>query len=84
MTLDYGASARWLNAVLVVFGNPRVGTPLMKCSPSIAIDLPQKALIWEDTAGKVWLSYNDPAFLKLRHATEGCDQVLQRVVGADP
>lgn len=67
---------------LVIFGNPKVGTPLMQCSHSIAIDLPQKALIWEDAAGQVWLSYNDPQFLALRHATEGCDPVLKKVAGA--
>ena len=67
---------------LVIFGNPKVGTPLMLCSQSIAIDLPQKALIWEDADGQVWLSYNDPAFLKLRHDTRGCDEVLQKVSGA--
>ena len=67
---------------LLIFGNPKVGTPLMLCSQSIAIDLPQKALIWEDAAGQVWLSYNDPAFLRLRHGTQGCDQVLDKVAGA--
>lgn len=67
---------------LLIFGNPKVGTPLMLCSQSIAIDLPQKALIWEDAAGQVWLSYNDPAFLKLRHDTQGCDEVLNKVAGA--
>jgi uncharacterized protein (DUF302 family) len=67
---------------LVIFGNPKVGTPLMQCSHSIAIDLPQKALIWQDAAGHVWFSYNDPAYLKLRHGTEGCDAVLSKVTGA--
>ena len=67
---------------LLIFGNPKVGTPLMKCSPDIAIDLPQKALIAEDASGTVWISYNDPAFLKLRHSTEGCDAVFQKVAGA--
>ena len=67
---------------LVIFGNPKVGTPLMQCSHSIAIDLPQKALIWEDAEGQVWFSYNDPQFLALRHATQGCDPVLQKVAGA--
>ena len=61
------------------FGNPKVGTPLMLCSRSIAIDLPQKALIWEDAAGDTWISYNDPQFLKLRHGTEGCDEVFNKV-----
>ena len=67
---------------LVIFGNPKVGSPLMLCSQSIAIDLPQKALIWEDANGQVWLSYNDPAYLKLRHDTQGCDEVLKKVSGA--
>jgi len=67
---------------LVVFGNPKVGTPLMLCSRSIAIDLPQKALIWEDDSGAVWISYNDPQYLKLRHNTQGCDPVLQKVAMA--
>ena len=67
---------------LVIFGNPKVGTPLMQCSRSIAIDLPQKALIWQDEAGKVWFSYNDPQFLALRHNTQGCDEVLEKVAMA--
>ena len=67
---------------LVIFGNPKVGTPLMQCSHSIAIDLPQKALIWQDAGGQVWLSYNDPQFLALRHNTSGCDAVLKKVAGA--
>jgi len=67
---------------LVIFGNPKVGTPLMLCSHSIAIDLPQKALIWEDAGGQVWFSYNDPQFLALRHNTQGCDAVLKKVAMA--
>ena len=67
---------------LVIFGNPKVGTPLMLCSQSIAIDLPQKALIWEDEAGQVWFSYNDPQYLAQRHNTQGCDEVLKKVAGA--
>jgi len=67
---------------LVIFGNPGVGTPLMLCSHSIAIDLPQKALIWEDTGGQVWFSYNDPQYLALRHNTQGCDAVLKKVATA--
>lgn len=67
---------------LVIFGNPKVGTPLMQCSQSIAIDLPQKALVWEDDKGQVWLSYNDPQYLAKRHNTRGCDNVLEKVAGA--
>ena len=67
---------------LVIFGNPKVGTPLMHCAQSVAIDLPQKALIWEDEQGQVWLGYNDPAYLKARHGIEGCDEVLGKVKNA--
>jgi uncharacterized protein (DUF302 family) len=52
---------------LVIFGNPKGGTPLMLAAPSIAIDLPIKILIWEDGEGKVWLSYNSPEYLAERH-----------------
>jgi uncharacterized protein (DUF302 family) len=61
---------------VVIFGNPKVGTPLMQCSRGAAIDLPQKALIWEDDAGKVWLSYNNPQYLVTRHKIEGCQEVV--------
>ena len=64
---------------LVIFGNPKVGTPLIQCAQSVAIDLPQKALIWEDDAGQVWLSYNDPKYLKKRHGIKGCDEVIGKV-----
>ena len=52
---------------LIVFGSPKAGTPLMVASPTLAIDLPLKALVWEDAGGKVWLSYNSPEFLQQRH-----------------
>jgi uncharacterized protein (DUF302 family) len=52
---------------LVIFGNPKGGTPLMLAAPSIAIDLPMKILIWEDDQGKVWVSYNSPEYLAQRH-----------------
>ncbi|MGA7624737.1 MAG: DUF302 domain-containing protein [Candidatus Acidiferrales bacterium] len=52
---------------LVIFGNPKAGTPLMLASPSVAIDLPLKILVAEDVAGKVWISYNSPDYLKQRH-----------------
>jgi uncharacterized protein (DUF302 family) len=67
---------------VVIFGNPKVGTPLMQCAQSVAIDLPQKALVWEDSDGTVWLGYNDPDYLKQRHSIEGCDQVIEKVKGA--
>jgi len=53
---------------LLIFGNPKAGTPLMLASPRVAIDLPLKILVWEDAQGKVWVSYNSPDFLRERHA----------------
>ena len=52
---------------LLIFGNPKAGTPLMLAAPSVAIDLPLKILVWEDGQGRVWLSYNSPAYLMDRH-----------------
>ena len=67
---------------LVIFGNPKVGTLLMKCSQSVAIDLPQKALIWKDESGHVWLSYNSPKYLADRHAIDNCEETLAKVTGS--
>jgi len=64
---------------LLIFGNPKSGTPLMIASPSIALDLPLKALAWEDTDGKVWLSYNAPEYLKARHGLR--DDLLKNISG---
>jgi uncharacterized protein (DUF302 family) len=64
---------------LIIFGNPKVGSPLMKCQQSVAIDLPQKALIWEDDKAKVWISYNDPKYLKKRHNISGCEEVISKI-----
>ena len=52
---------------LLIFGSPKAGTPLMVATPRAAIDLPLKVLAWEDESGKVWLSYNAPAYLQTRH-----------------
>jgi uncharacterized protein (DUF302 family)/uncharacterized membrane protein YidH (DUF202 family) len=52
---------------LLIFGNPKAGTPLMVAAPSSAIDLPLKLLVWEDGQGKVWISYNSPQYLQKRH-----------------
>jgi uncharacterized protein (DUF302 family) len=52
---------------LLIFGNPKAGTPLMLAAPSVAIDLPLKILVWEDAQGRVWLSYSSPAYLEHRH-----------------
>ena len=52
---------------LLIFGNPRAGTPVMLAAPSSAIDLPLKILVWEDDQGKVWITYNSPTYLQTRH-----------------
>jgi len=67
---------------LVIFGNPKVGTPLMKCSRTAAIDLPQKMLIWTDDSGQTWLAYNDPVYMANRHDVKGCDEAIKKVTGA--
>ena len=54
-------------ATLVIFGNPAAGTPLMQAAQTVGIDLPLKALVWQDGAGDTWLSYNDPSWLAKRH-----------------
>ncbi|MBW2722004.1 MAG: DUF302 domain-containing protein [Deltaproteobacteria bacterium] len=64
---------------LIIFGNPKVGTPLMQCGQSVAIDLPQKALIWQDEAGQVWLSYNGPKYLASRHSIKECDEIIKKI-----
>ncbi|HHG3358531.1 TPA: DUF302 domain-containing protein [Vibrio parahaemolyticus] len=66
---------------VIVFGNPKVGTPLMICAQEVALDLPQKVLVYEDDEGKTWLAYNDPMYLKQRHHIEGCDEVLNKISG---
>lgn len=60
---------------LLIFGNPQGGTPFMECAQSVGIDLPLKALVWEDAAGKVWISYNEPAYLAQRHDASNCPAV---------
>ncbi|MEM6450429.1 MAG: DUF302 domain-containing protein [Cyanobacteria bacterium P01_D01_bin.105] len=68
---------------VVIFGNPKLGTPLMQCAQSLAIDLPQKLLIWEDETGQVQVAYNDPRYLGGRHRLGSCgNEVIQRVAGA--
>ena len=61
------AGLKMPNTKLLIFGSPIAGTPLMLAAPSIAIDLPLKILVWEDSGGNVWISYNSPAYLQERH-----------------
>ena len=64
---------------LILFGSPKAGTPLMVASPTLAIDLPLKALAWEDAEGKVWLSCNAPDYLKRRHQIP--DELVKNIAG---
>ena len=78
--IDHAAGAAKIGKTLrptevIIFGNPQGGTPLMECAQSAGIDLPLKALVWEDAQGQVWLGYNDPAFLAKRHEAAQCPAV---------
>ena len=60
---------------LLIFGNPQGGTPFMECEQTVGIDLPLKALVWQDATSQVWVGYNDPAFLAKRHGAGSCPVV---------
>ncbi|MFZ0957116.1 MAG: DUF302 domain-containing protein [Candidatus Sulfotelmatobacter sp.] len=67
---------------VLIFGSPKGGTPLMVAAPSLAIDLPMKALVAEDETGKVWLTYNAPEYLKERHGVP--EDLIKNLAGAGP
>src|SRR4029077_18088644 len=67
---------------LLIFGNPKAGTPLMIAAPTAAIDLPLKALAWEDAEGKVWLSFNSPEYLQQRHGFP--PEFLKNIAAVEP
>jgi uncharacterized protein (DUF302 family) len=67
---------------LLLFGSPKAGTPVMIASPTIAIDLPLKALVWEDAAGQVWVSHNSPEYLQQRHNVPG--DLVKNISAAGP
>ena len=78
--IDHAAGSAKIGKTLrptevLIFGNPQGGTPLMECAQSVGIDLPLKALVWEDAQGQVWLGYNDPAYLAQRHDVAQCPAV---------
>jgi len=64
---------------LVIFGSPKAGTPLMVAAPTLAIDLPLKALVWQDKDSKVWVSYNRPEYLQQRHGVP--DDLVKNIAG---
>ena len=80
-----GAAATGLSlnpTELLIFGNARGGTPLMQTAQTIGIDLPLKALVWQDASGSTWLSYNDPAWLAQRHGLSGTEVPIGNLTGA--
>jgi uncharacterized protein (DUF302 family) len=75
--IDHAVGAARVGQVLrptevLIFGNPQGGTPFMQCAQTVGIDLPLKALVWQDASGQVWLGYNDPSFLAQRHGASPC------------
>lgn len=82
--IDHAAGARSVGetlrpAILLIFGNPKVGTAFMKCGLMAGIDLPLKALVWEDGEGMAHISYNDPHYIAARHGITGCGDVLENM-----
>lgn len=83
-TVDHAANARRAGLSLpptrlVIFGNPKLGTPLMQSERSVAIDLPQKMLIWKGANGQVHVAYNDPGYVADRHGIEGRDKLVDKI-----
>ena len=78
--IDHAAGAAKIGKSLrptevLIFGNPQGGTPFMECAQSVGIDLPLKALVWEDASSQVWVGYNDPEYLARRHGVKDCPVV---------
>ena len=87
--IDHAAGAAKVGKTLrptevLIFGNPQGGTPFLECAQSVGIDLPLKALVWEDASSQVWLAYNDPTFLAKRHGVAQCPAVeaLRKVLAS--
>jgi uncharacterized protein (DUF302 family) len=67
---------------LIIFGNARGGTPLMQLIQTVGIDLPLKALVWEDASGTTWLSYNEPSWIARRHGVANAEPVVSKMTAA--
>ena len=79
--IDHAAGASSVGKKLrptevLIFGNAQAGTPFMECQQSVGIDLPLKALVWQDASGQTWVGYNDPAWLARRHGAADCPVVV--------
>ena len=82
--IDHAAGAAEIGLALrttelIIFGNPRGGTPLMQSVQTVGIDLPLKALVWQDGAGKTWLAYNEPSWLAQRHGVANKDAAVSKM-----
>jgi uncharacterized protein (DUF302 family) len=78
--IDHAAGAAKIGKTLrptelLIFGSPQGGTPFMECEQTVGMDLPLKALVWEDASGQVWVGYNDPGYLAQRHGASQCPAV---------
>jgi uncharacterized protein (DUF302 family) len=85
--IDHAAGASAIGLTLnptevLIFGNARGGTPLMQSVQTIGIDLPLKALVWQDASGDTWLSYNDPEWLAKRHELDGSEAPIGSLTAA--
>jgi len=86
--VDHAAGAKEVGlplapTLLLIFGNAKGGTPLMQANQQVGIDLPLKVLAWEDASGKTWLTYNDPAWIAMRHGLgHGVDQTIKVLTAA--
>jgi len=84
--VDHGAGAKRVHtplqeSQLLIFGNPKLGSPLMKSAPMMGLDLPMKALAWKDSNGQVWLSYLKPSVLQARHHLKQA-AIIKKMTGA--
>ena len=85
--IDHSAGAKKVGlelrpTKLLIFGNPKIGTLMMQSNQAAAIDLPMKALAWEDEKGQVWLTYNDPAYIAKRHNIKDRAKIVAKMTGA--
>ncbi len=85
--VDHSAGAKRVGLVLrptqlLIFGNPKLGTLLMQSNQTVGIDLPLKALAWQDAKGRVWLSYNNPAYIAKRHHVTDRGAIIKKMQGA--
>jgi uncharacterized protein (DUF302 family) len=85
--IDHAATAAQAGMELrptavLIFGNPKAGTPLMQATQTMGIDLPLRALVWQDENGRTWLAYNDPKWLAKRHGADAVEDILSAMTAA--